>query len=59
MTGVGFLGLLTICLVVLKLTGLITISWWWVFSPILAALILWVLITISVAIVTYMAGKRY
>lgn len=33
--GVGFAGLLTIAFVVLKLTGVIDWSWWWVISPIL------------------------
>ena len=32
--GVGFLGLLTIILVVLKAMGYITLSWWWVWAPI-------------------------
>lgn len=31
--GVSFLGLLTIVFVVLKLTGYIDWSWWWVISP--------------------------
>ena len=31
--GVGFFGLLTIVFIVLKLTGHITWSWWWVLSP--------------------------
>lgn len=31
--GVGFFGLLTIVFIVLKLTGFITWSWWWVLSP--------------------------
>jgi len=33
--GIGFLGLLTVAFVVLKLIGQIDWSWWWVFSPIL------------------------
>jgi ABC-type polysaccharide/polyol phosphate export permease len=34
--GVGFFGLLTIVLIVLKLIGLVPLSWWWiVFLPIL------------------------
>lgn len=33
--GVGFLGLLTICFIVLKLTGYINWSWWLVISPML------------------------
>lgn len=32
--GVGFLGLLTIVFIVLKLTNCIAWSWWWVLSPI-------------------------
>jgi len=32
-SGVGFSGLLTITLIVLKLTHLIDWSWWWVLSP--------------------------
>lgn len=32
--GVGFLGLLTILFIGLKLTGHISWSWWWVFAPI-------------------------
>jgi len=33
--GIGFLGLLTVAFVVLKLIGQIDWSWWWIFSPIL------------------------
>lgn len=32
--GIGFLGLLTIAFIVLRLTHLIMWSWWWVFAPI-------------------------
>jgi hypothetical protein len=32
--GVGFIGLLTIVFIVLKLTEVVTWSWWWVLSPI-------------------------
>lgn len=32
--GIGFIGLLTIAFIVLKLTGYIDWSWWWVLSPI-------------------------
>ena len=31
--GIGVLGLLGVCFVVLKLTGFITWSWWWVTAP--------------------------
>ena len=32
-SGIGFPGLLTIVFIVLKLTGIITWSWWWVLCP--------------------------
>ena len=31
--GIGFPGLLTITFIVLKLTGVIAWSWWWVLAP--------------------------
>ena len=31
--GIGFCGLLTIALIVLKLTSVIAWSWWWVLVP--------------------------
>jgi len=38
--GVGFAGLLTVAFVVLKLTGVINWSWWWVLAPIWISLAL-------------------
>lgn len=32
--GIGFLGLLTIVFIVLKLTHFIDWSWWWVLAPV-------------------------
>jgi hypothetical protein len=32
--GIGFVGLLTILFIGLKLTGYITWSWWWVLAPV-------------------------
>jgi len=45
-SGIGFVGLLTIVFIILKLTGNIDWSWWWVLSP------LWIsfLVTISLII---------
>ena len=37
-SGIGFLGLLTVLFIGLKLTGYIDWSWWWVLSPIWGAL---------------------
>lgn len=39
--GIGFCGLLTILFIALKLTKIITWSWWWVLAP------LWVPIVIA------------
>ena len=33
--GIGFFGVIFIVLLILKLFGLISISWWWVFSPLI------------------------
>lgn len=53
--GIGFVGVLTIVFIVLKLTGVIAWSWWWVLSPlwISAAVVLFIfLIFLSIAIIT-------
>ena len=49
--GIGFIGLLTIVLIVLKLTGLIAISWWWVFSPMIVAFSFTIAVVIVAGIV--------
>ncbi|PCJ52999.1 MAG: hypothetical protein COA79_23095 [Planctomycetota bacterium] len=33
-SGIGFIGLLTIVFITLKLCGVIAWSWWWVWSPV-------------------------
>ena len=33
--GIGLCGVIFIVLLILKLFGLISISWWWVFSPLI------------------------
>lgn len=43
--GIGFVGLLTILFIGLKLTNFIAWSWWWVLSPI------WISTAIVVAVV--------
>lgn len=42
--GIGFMGLLTIVFITLKLIGTISWSWWWVLSP------LWLPFTIFVGV---------
>lgn len=48
--GIGFVGLLTILFIGLKLTGHIDWSWWWVLSPvwIMAAVILSLIAVVGV-----------
>lgn len=52
--GIGFVGLLTILFVALKLTNVITWSWWWVLSPIWIAAIL---VVLAIVVVTAIAIK--
>ena len=35
-SGIGFFGLLTVVFITLKLTGVVTWSWWWVLAPLWA-----------------------
>ena len=44
--GIGFVGLLTILFIALKLLGKIAWSWWWVLSPIWIMFILYIVVFI-------------
>ena len=47
--GIGFVGLLTIAFIVLKLTKVISWSWWWVLSPIwITAALIAVIVIITI-----------
>jgi len=46
--GSGFVGLLTIVFIVLKLIGHISWSWWWVLSPIWISILLVVSILVLI-----------
>lgn len=48
--GIGFVGLLTILFIGLKLTGYITWSWWWVLSPLWIPFALAVLFLLTVLV---------
>lgn len=43
--GIGFVGLLTIVFIVLKLCKVIAWSWWWVLSPI------WITVSVLIGII--------
>ena len=51
--GIGFVGILTIVFIVLKLLGKITWSWWWVLSPIWISAIL-VIIYLIIYIIVFL-----
>lgn len=51
--GIGFIGLLTIVFIVLKLTGVIAWSWVWVLAPLWIDL-LWIVVAIVAYLVYYM-----
>ena len=54
--GIGFLGLLTIAFIVLKLTKCIAWSWWWVLAPMWMSLAL-VLLVVQVVDLLQMEGE--
>lgn len=51
--GIGFCGLLTIAFIVLKLTGFISWSWWWVLAP------TWIPLAIIVILSTVLLVWKY
>lgn len=54
--GIGFVGLLTILFIGLKLTGYIDWSWWWVLSPLWIAAI--VVLTLIGGLTVFFIKKR-
>ena len=60
-TGIGFTGLLTIAFIVLKLTGQISWSWWWVFSPLWINALIGIAVVLITTIITVIGalGDRY
>ncbi len=56
-SGIGFTGLLTIVFIVLKLTGYISWSWWWVLSPIWIGLALILVIGVVVGLIVAVLNK--
>lgn len=49
--GVFFVGLLTIVFIVLKLTGVIGWSWWWVLAP------MWVPCAVAAVLMVFLVGN--
>lgn len=55
--GIGFVGLLTIVFIALKLTGVIAWSWWWVLSPILISAGLTISVLAIAGLIIYLGTK--
>jgi FtsH-binding integral membrane protein len=51
-SGIGFFGMLTVAFIVMKLTGYVAWSWWWVLSPMWIPLLLVLFIATIVLIFT-------
>lgn len=56
-SGIGVLGLLGVAFVVLKLTGYITWSWWWVTAPFWIGFAIAAFILLILGIITYSKFK--
>lgn len=56
--GIGFVGLLTILFVALKLTDYIDWSWWWVLSPIWIVGVLAIFTLIVLGAVAFVSNKK-
>lgn len=58
--GIGITGVLFIVFLVLKLTGVIRWSWWWVTAPLWGGLALWLAFVFAALIVAavVVAGKK-
>lgn len=49
---IGFFGVIFIVLLILKLFGLISISWWWVFSPLIIGFAIGVIFLIFLILIS-------
>jgi hypothetical protein len=56
--GIGFVGLLTIAFIVLKLTHFIDWSWWWVLSPLWITTGVVAAVFVVVFLIAMLAGIR-
>ena len=48
--GISLCGVIFIILLILKLFGFISISWWWVFSPLIIGFVIGILMVILILI---------
>ena len=50
--GIGLCGVIFIILLILKLIGVISISWWWVFSPLIIGFVIGVICLIFLILIS-------
>ena len=50
--GIGLCGIIFIILLTLKLLGVISISWWWVFSPIIIGFVIGLIFLIILILIS-------
>ena len=50
--GIGLCGIIFIILLTLKLFGLISISWWWVFSPLIIGFVIGLIFLIILILIS-------
>jgi len=55
--GIGFLGLLTIVFIILKLTNFINWSWWWVLSPFWLPWAIFITIMIVAGLISWLSER--
>lgn len=56
--GIGFFGLLAIVFIMLKLTGYITWSWWWVLAPLWGPAAVFLVIFLIIVLIAAIIGKQ-
>lgn len=56
--GIGLWGLLLVAFIVLKLTNVITWSWWWVLSPLWIGLPLGIIIMVALYVLARLSVMR-
>lgn len=54
----GFIYLLTLMLIALKLFGVINWSWWWVLAPFLTCIAISVIVLIAIFVLAVVSGAR-
>ena len=50
--GIGLCGVIFIVLLILKLFGVISISWWWVFSPLIIGFVIGLIFLIILILIS-------